>query len=181
MRYYGPLPAGIWATDHLISSRLFPRSVIQNNNAGVVQAYKNVTSDPNWVVAGLALSVPSNTTSTGPTANAVNPAWRNTLVHTLFYSPWDWDSPLSVMQSREEYLTYKIAPKLEALTPGSATYLNEANFDQLNWQEVFYGVNYNKLYDIKQKYDPQALLYARTAVGSEAWEEEGDGRLCRTY
>lgn len=66
------------------------------------------------------------------------------------------------MESREEHLTYNIVPTVEALTPGSGTYLNEANFGQLNWQNTFYGENWKRLYDIKQKYDPDPVLYACT-------------------
>jgi FAD/FMN-containing dehydrogenase len=180
VRYYGPLPAGIWETSHLVSSRLFPRSVIRDNNAGVIAAYKNITSDPNWIAAGLAMKASHATAGNKPGDNAVLPAWRDALIHTLFYSPWDWDAPQSAMQSREDHLTYNIAPMVESLTPGSGTYLNEANFNQMDWQENFYGGNYDELLKIKRKYDPRGLLYARTAVGSEAWAEDGDARLCRT-
>jgi hypothetical protein len=180
VRYYGPLPAGIWETSHLVSSRLFPRSVIRENNSGVIAAYRNITSDPNWIAAGLAMNASHATAGNKPGDNAVLPAWRDALIHTLFYSPWDWEASQSTIQSREDHLTYTIAPSVEGLTPGSGTYLNEANFNQLNWQETFYGENYDELLAIKRKYDPHGLLYARTAVGSEAWAEDGSARLCRT-
>ncbi len=32
---------------------------------------------------------------------------------------------------------------------------------------------------MKKTYDPESLLYARTAVGSDEWSEDADGRLCR--
>jgi hypothetical protein len=69
-------------------------------------------------------------------------------------------------------------PALEKLTPGGAAYLNEADFNQPDWQRVFYGENYPRLLSIKKKYDPDNVFWGRTAVGSEALEVTPDGRLC---
>lgn len=72
-------------------------------------------------------------------------------------------------------------PQLEALTPGGGSYLNEADINQPNWQEVFYGTNYATLEKVKDKYDPNGLFYGLTAVGSERWvyRLHSDGRLCK--
>lgn len=71
-------------------------------------------------------------------------------------------------------------PKIEAATPGGGSYLNEANFQQSNWQEAFYGSNYPRLSEIKRRVDPRSLFYAQTAVGSEMWKEGAHGKLCPT-
>ena len=76
-------------------------------------------------------------------------------------------------------ITEVLVPKLAALTPGGSAYLNEADFRQPDWQDVFYGSNYQRLLDIKLRYDPHGLLYCTKAVGSEAWTVQDDGRLCR--
>lgn len=71
---------------------------------------------------------------------------------------------------------------LEALTPGGGAYINEADFQQPDFQTVLYGKdNYARLTAIKKKYDPDDLFYAVTGVGSERWYEDQDkgGRLCR--
>jgi hypothetical protein len=36
-----------------------------------------------------------------------------------------------------------------------------------NFQQALYGSNYQKLYNIKQKWDSEGVFYAITAVGSE--------------
>ena len=54
----------------------------------------------------------------------------------------------------------------------------QADPNQPDWKQAFYGSNYDALYQIKQKYDPQHIFYAPTAVGSEDWQVMGDGRLC---
>lgn len=72
-------------------------------------------------------------------------------------------------------------PRLEALSPDGGSYLNEADFNQPNWQKAFYGKNYDKLSAIKDRYDPNGLFYGLTAVGSDKWDNRlnTDGRLCR--
>lgn len=79
-------------------------------------------------------------------------------------------------------MTDVLIPQIEALTPlgeEGGAYLNEGDFNQPNWQSTFYGGNYQKLLEIKDRYDPAQTFYARTAVGSDRWIEREDGRLCR--
>lgn len=76
-------------------------------------------------------------------------------------------------------MTEVLMPKLAELTPSGSAYLNEADFRQPDFKEVFYGPNYAKLESIKAKYDPFNLFHAVTAVGSDYWEQQEDGRLCK--
>lgn len=93
--------------------------------------------------------------------------------------PWDFTVPRSVEEQREIQLTDSLIPQLTAVTPGSGTYMNEADFHLATWKEDFYGANYGRLRAIKSKYDPAHLYYARTVVGSDPWKVAADGRLCR--
>jgi hypothetical protein len=56
--------------------------------------------------------------------------------------------------------------------------VNEGDWNQRDWQNVFYGENYPRLLVIKDKYDPGHIFYGRTGVGSDRWGEDADGRLC---
>lgn len=76
-------------------------------------------------------------------------------------------------------MTDILIPRLTAISPDSGAYLNEADWRQPDWQSTFYGSNYAALREIKDKYDPEGVFYALTAVGSELWSEQSDGRLCR--
>lgn len=49
-----------------------------------------------------------------------------------------------------------------------------------DFKQAFYGVNYERLLKIKDKYDPDQLLYGSTAVGGDRWKEGSAGRLCKT-
>jgi hypothetical protein len=81
----------------------------------------------------------------------------------------------------QRLMTLSLVPEISKILPENpSAYLNEGDPWEPNWQQVFYGENYEKLRDIKRKYDPECELYARTAVGSERWVEQIDGRLCRT-
>lgn len=92
------------------------------------------------------------------------------------YNYTDWATDLA----NQKLMTDVLIPKLEALTPGGGCYLNEADFRQPNWQQAFYGTHYKRLYEIKTKYDPDDIFYARTGVGSEFWTQAEDGRLCKS-
>jgi hypothetical protein len=48
-----------------------------------------------------------------------------------------------------------------------------------DWKAAFYGSNYARLLSIKNKYDPDQILYGATAVGGDRWVERPDGHLCR--
>lgn len=94
--------------------------------------------------------------------------------------PFD-DYNISANIPIQEKLTNSLLPALEAITPGGGAYLNEGDFRQPNFQEVFYGQSYKDLLVIKDKYDPEQLFYALTAVGSDRWATQPNGRLCRVY
>lgn len=64
------------------------------------------------------------------------------------------------MEANQDLMTNTLLPKLEALTPNGSCYLNEGDFRQPDWQDVFYGTNYPKLEAIKDKYDPQHVFWA---------------------
>lgn len=83
------------------------------------------------------------------------------------------------MIANQNLMTDVLLPPLEALTPNGSCYLNEGNFRQPDWQSVFYGENYDRLLEIKNKYDPYHMFYATTAVGADYWEVQPDKSLCK--
>jgi FAD/FMN-containing dehydrogenase len=62
-------------------------------------------------------------------------------------------------------------------TPGTGSYVNETDYFEPNWQREFWGENYARLAQIKQKYDPEGLFYCHHCVGSELWSADGMCRL----
>lgn len=62
---------------------------------------------------------------------------------------------------------------LKKQLPITGSYLAESNYFEENWQQSYWGSNYNKLLDIKKKYDPEGLFFVHNGVGSEDWIEDG--------
>ena len=58
-------------------------------------------------------------------------------------------------------------------TPGTGSYVNETDYFEPNWQQEFWGENYEPLSRIKRKYDPEDLFSCHHCVGSERWSTDG--------
>ena len=177
--YFGPLPDGIFPVAQVTGGRLVPRSVVQQNNQALTTAVRNMVQDGTFFLDFVALNVAHTRVGNSPSSNAVLPAWRDTVFHVVVVSTWNFTEPFASMLAVEDRLTDEIVPYLERITPGSGTYLNEADFRLQTWKQDFYGSNYQRLRRIKSEYDPDDLFYAVTAVGSDAWSVTADGRLCR--
>ena len=177
-QYFGPLPVGnIGVGIAQYGGRLVPRSVVQQNNTQLGQVARQIVEQGvTWIGVG------TNVAGFGKnSANAVLPAWRTALVHTTLTTPWSFDpSQWQQMIANQGLMTNTIMPAIEAVTPGSGAYMNEANFQQPDFQTAFFGCNYNTLLSIKKKYDPFNFFYAIKAVGSEVWNVANSGRMCRT-
>jgi hypothetical protein len=169
--YWGPLPVGKTQVGNtLFGGRLIPRSVLPEFSP---TARKLIDLGVTFIGVGL------NVSHFGlDNANAVLPQWRNSIVHAALTLPWSFQASFEAMVAQQDRITNEIQPVIEATTPGAGAYINEADFQQKDWQETFFGSNYPKLLKIKQKYDPDGILYDRIAVGSEKWTIHTDGRMC---
>ncbi|KAH8176614.1 berberine and berberine like domain-containing protein [Sarocladium implicatum] len=77
------------------------------------------------------------------------------------------------------------------VTPRPGAYLNEADIIEPDFQQAFYGGKYERLRDIKERWDPTGLFYAPTAVRSEECETMAEkifgnipsqnSKLCRKW
>lgn len=176
--YFGPLPNGsIDVGIAQYGGRLISRDNVADNFDALSAAYRNITENGvTFIGVGVNVSSPAITSGI---SNSVLPAWRNALVHATLTLPWNFTAPWSEMIALQDQMTYSVVPQMEAVTPNSGAYMNEADFRQIGWKEDFFGANYDKLLSIKNKYDPNNLFYAVTAVGSDAWTVAADGRMCR--
>ncbi|TGJ81845.1 hypothetical protein E0Z10_g6919 [Xylaria hypoxylon] len=185
-RDYGPFPDGPFATTAILGGRLIPREVVLDtkSNTALTQVLRDITQSSDYAMLMQSIDVRSNSSSLPMrpvAANAVLPAWRSTIIQAIFTAPWNWTVPRSEMEKREKYISEHVTPTLQAVTPSSGSYMNEGNFRQPDWQNQFFGSNYDRLLAVKQKYDPDNLFYAPQAVGSEYWEEDKAGRLLSRY
>jgi hypothetical protein len=74
---------------------------------------------------------------------------------------------------RDAKLVAAAMAPLKALTAQPASYVNETNYFQDEWQKAFWGNNYARLIRVKDRYDPTGLFFVHHGVGSEAWSPDG--------
>jgi len=75
-------------------------------------------------------------------------------------------------------ITNTYVKALRELAPNTGAYINEADPDEPNPHQAFWGDNYERLLEIKRKVDPSDVLWCTPCVGNERWEQVGD-QLCR--
>ncbi|KAL0565738.1 hypothetical protein V5O48_016281 [Marasmius crinis-equi] len=164
--------------DILIGSRLLPRSLWEDENK-----LKNLQKTLRTLVESGAIAFEFVQRPTlevaGNPQNAVLPAWRNTERHFATILPLVDGQSLLDQTRAQSRITKEFVPALKKLTSGSGAYLNEADFNDPDWKEAFYGANYERLLDIKDRWDPDHILYGAVSVGGDRWTETDEGRLCR--
>jgi hypothetical protein len=165
------------ANDNL-GGRLMPREVLNTKQStqAVVDAIRHVGTQS--TISGVAFNPAKGVKSADDVA--VNPYFRKVLFSIVLGTELNY-TDFASNPTNQDQITNDFLPKFKALTPNGAAYLNEGDFQEADFKTTFYGSHYNKLLSIKQKYDPNDIFYAKTAVGSDLWEQRQDGRLCRVH
>ncbi|KAH8424838.1 FAD-binding oxidoreductase [Aspergillus melleus] len=154
-------------TEMNVGGRLIPRSTLELNPDGLISAIQRIL-DYGAAFSGFSMNV-QHAHNRLSANHAANPAWQKAAISAVLGIPINYTNRQVNLDS-QKLMTKTLIPFLEALTPPgeiSGVYLNEPDFNQPDWQSAFYGANYGRLREIKDKYDPGQILYARTAVGSE--------------
>jgi FAD/FMN-containing dehydrogenase len=106
-----------------------------------------------------------------------HPAWRK--------ASFGWVNvrvvPLSATQAERHATDEDMLSRtalMERFAPGTGAYMNEADRQDPNYIQNFYGDNYGSHLATKNKYDPNNVFYCATCVGSESFIEKPDGPLC---
>ncbi|QKX54287.1 uncharacterized protein TRUGW13939_01372 [Talaromyces rugulosus] len=142
-----------------IGGRLIPRSLVQNNNPSLTQAYRQVHRK-GGLISAFILNVSRKSMD-----KPENSLWSHS----------DWDKNVA----DQALITNELTPEIAKLVPEGAACLNKGDPNELSWLKVFYEPKYACLRGIKRKYDPDDMFYGLKSVGSEAWQEVEHGRLCR--
>jgi len=146
-----------------ISSLLLPDDVIKSDPESLAERLLDVPVASYYLVAGGAVA------RVDPDSTGLNPAWRKALVLTSAGFIWtDGMSSSEISALRAEFKQTMV--KYESIAPNSGAYLNEASTYEINWKRSFFGSHYDKLKEIKYKYDPQGLFIVLEGVGSDDWD-----------
>jgi hypothetical protein len=73
---------------------------------------------------------------------------------------------LRLAASCAERVTNAMAP-IRAMTQGAGSYVNETDYFEENWQDAFWGPNYERLVGVKRRYDPDNLFPIHHGVGND--------------
>ncbi|KAI1370300.1 FAD binding domain-containing protein [Hypoxylon crocopeplum] len=162
-------------SDYNAGGRLIPRELVEDDagTEALVGAIRYITSQA--FMSGVAFNVSHAVSS--PDDVAANPYFRKSIFSAAVGAPINYTN-WAANKATQDTMTRNLLPALDSITPNGGVYLNEADFQAPNFQQTFYGGHYKRLLAIKRKYDPNSIFYARTAVGSESWEQRLDGRLC---
>lgn len=158
----------------VLGSRLIPAHPLETDSKRIAQIFHNLTE------GGLGVQFYAVANSANRDLEvALNPAWRDAVIHAITVNSWPDGAAEEVIQAGYDNVTYNTAMQVKGLAPESGAYHNEADPHDPNWQYTFFGENYNRLKDVKRRYDPGAVLWCLSCVGSEEWEPDHTGRLCR--
>lgn len=158
---------------NIINTRLVPTKVFKD--AELAQNLKDYFHDV--IAGGGSPYIPvDNPYHWKPEAGetSAHPVWYDSLWEVGQPSYWKWNSTFDERIAIAENMQ-KQTENQRAAMPGGAVYMNEANPFTNNWEEEFWGRNYERLLDIKNKYDPKRLLRCWRCVG---WTEADAEASC---
>ncbi len=119
-------------------------------------------------------------------SNAVLPAWRDALSHSIVFTFWPANATAAEQLAARKKFTNEDVQLLRDVTPGAGSYISESDRMEPDFQNSFFGANYPRLLEIKKKYDAFDVFYAAQAVGSDRWAVRStdglpteNGPLCR--
>jgi FAD/FMN-containing dehydrogenase len=164
-----------------LGGRLIPSSFVQTNLDKLIATYQKILRDdrvPLKAISSASNNVTHAVAGNEPGSNAVLPAWQESLYTAsvgIVYPQTSSAQELAFYQAKvNEYQDL-----LRDVMPTSGAYINEATYGNPHFKEDYYGENYDRLLEIKRKYDPHGAFWQHLAVGADNWREDQEGRLCR--
>lgn len=138
--------------------------------------------DQNEIFRGL-FYIPGKVKEIGKRDTSVHPAFRSTDMSLTCYVAWPYE--MRHQDDRNVNAAKILGQRLQKY--GRGVYVNEPAADPTNWKTDFWGENYNKLYEIKNKWDPESKFQCRYCVGygrEEGGSEESGGaeqKICLAF
>ncbi|KAH6846974.1 isoamyl alcohol oxidase [Chaetomium sp. MPI-CAGE-AT-0009] len=168
----------------LTSGWTFGRADIEDNNDGIIEAFKTAISPRADLVnqgymVGHLFGAGHNPQPAG--ISATNPRFRDSSDLLLYLLPLPTDATLAQKADIQDLLTNTVDRAMKDAAPNGCAYVNEADPYQPDWQNHFWGPTvYPKLERLKKAWDPNGVFYALATPGTEQWDViEYGTRLCK--
>jgi FAD/FMN-containing dehydrogenase len=182
-----PLSSQVAGSGGLFTSRLLGRNELTDIPKDTLVTYLQqilVSQDPtagSMLVFGLHAG-PGPSSTPENMRGSVLPAWRSAYAHVMAYgtSVNGTADPGKTLAAAARWHETTTEPVWRNWAPGTGAYMNEGNAFTSTWKHDFYGENYDRLLEIKRKYDPTESLFVWSGVGSDLWDYDlNSGLLCR--
>ncbi|ORY15247.1 hypothetical protein BCR34DRAFT_478065 [Clohesyomyces aquaticus] len=165
----GPVGLGLQESGRFLPKKLFnSETKIASIVNAVVNAMQFSYTNKGGGSAQLYATGPLNQPDNSKTG--VNPAWRDSMWEVIMGGIWTSNTPLNDRVQIQNTISASIQP-FKALTPGGGCYMNEGDWMEGNWQQTFFGSNYDKLLAIKKRYDPTGLFNCWKCVGWNGYQD----------
>ncbi|RFU26852.1 hypothetical protein B7463_g9487, partial [Scytalidium lignicola] len=165
-------PAGIFS---ILASRLLPRHLFTAPDTvdslvdGVIEGMVKARSVLDLTATQVVLETPLSDHDSDQATSAL-PAWRDAMWHVIHVG--EWGKPLAPEDLKDATNGFlEMLDPLKKLTPGGGAYFNEAHYEEPDWQKTFFGAKYDKLLEVKNRYDPTHIFDCWRCVG---WRGEQD-------
>ncbi|KAF1944572.1 FAD-binding domain-containing protein [Clathrospora elynae] len=164
----------------IVGGRLFTQSDITDHGDKIADTLIWATM-PEPTQFGINIGHIVNPGNALPTVdNAINPTWRNAssfvITNVILSGTESW----AVRKEREHFNTNVMGKRLREASPAGASYVNEGDLNEPNWQHAYWGSNYARLMKIRQQYDANGVFYTQTTPGTESWDVIDYGtKLCK--
>lgn len=156
--------------------RMMPREVLKSptRRAELVKVMRKIVS-----TGALTSSTSMRPLDRTGNPTSLHPAWRNADALVIMTWPWENNAP-ELMQQKVDMFANELSPLLIEVAPESGSYSNEADIYMKEWRHELYGPNWNRLLQIKEKYDPDGVFWSKHTPGADMWRVDADGRMCKS-
>ncbi|RGP62709.1 hypothetical protein FSPOR_9096 [Fusarium sporotrichioides] len=165
----------------IMSSRLLGRPQLSGLSQEKLVGYVKRLLSNGFVVIGLQ-GGPGPARVDKSMRGALLPAWRSNYLHVMSYGAKFNKAlaPQDMLKDVSQQLEDGVESLWREWAPDTGAYMNEGNPFNSNFKKDFYGSYYDRLLEVKNKYDPTNSLWVLSGVGSDAWDYNmNTGRLCK--
>ncbi|KAH8682731.1 hypothetical protein BX600DRAFT_375104 [Xylariales sp. PMI_506] len=174
-KYIAPGATNSAGGTRIITSRLIPQDLFVNDTGiaqivDYIRAAAQLGFDPKNLYVPVGTPYVANATKAAQVADhgtSVHPAWYGALWSLAGGNSIPWNATYAQRLAELTAIT-NVTRLQEALAgPSGGSYTNEANPFTQDWQNSWWGSNYDFLKATKAKYDPERLLSCWKCVGFE--------------